>query len=322
MLTGAGIGVHLLPRPQPDAAARVRDPAPVGRGGHHDHRQPQPGRRQRLQALPGRWRTDRAAGRRADRGGDRRPRPAVADPGRAPGRPADHPARRRGGAGLPRRHHRRVPRPADCFPVDCSPVDSSPAHSSSAGNASAGRSAGNASAGTPQPGRLSRERPRRSASRRYAPLRPLRVVYTALHGVAASLALRAIERAGFPPPLRGRRPGRSPTPTSRPSRSPTPRSRAPSTWRWRRPGRTGADLVLANDPDGDRLAVAVPDPAAPGGWRALSGDQVGALLGCVPAGKDGHRAGCRAAARGHHRGLIHAPRRRSPRPPGPVTPRR
>src|SRR5690242_5789959 len=30
---------------------------------------------------------------------------------------------------------------------------------------------------------------------------PLRVVYTALHGVAASLALRAIDRAGFPPPL-------------------------------------------------------------------------------------------------------------------------
>jgi phosphomannomutase len=43
--------------------------------------------------------------------------------------------------------------------------------------------------------------------------------------------------------------------------------------------RLEADLVLASDPDGDRLAVAVPDPAAEGGWRKLTGDQVGGLLG-------------------------------------------
>ena len=48
--------------------------------------------------------------------------------------------------------------------------------------------------------------------------------------------------------------------------------------------RENADLVLANDPDADRCAVAVPDPAAaslenPSGWRMLGGDEVGSLLG-------------------------------------------
>ena len=42
----------------------------------------------------------------------------------------------------------------------------------------------------------------------------------------------------------------------------------------------GCDLILANDPDADRLAVAERLPAGEGGgWKVFSGNQIGQLLG-------------------------------------------
>ena len=41
--------------------------------------------------------------------------------------------------------------------------------------------------------------------------------------------------------------------------------------------RVRGDLVIANDPDADRLALVLPVPGA--GWRALTGNELGSLLG-------------------------------------------
>jgi phosphomannomutase len=107
---------------------------------------------------------------------------------------------------------------------------------------------------------------------------PLRVVYTPLHGVAAGLALRAMERAGFPRP-RVVAAQADPDPDFPTVASPNPEEPGTLDLALAEARQAGADLVLANDPDGDRLAVAVPAPAVPGGWQVLTGDQVGALLG-------------------------------------------
>src|SRR5262249_9555203 len=106
----------------------------------------------------------------------------------------------------------------------------------------------------------------------------LRVVYTPLHGVAAGLALRAVDRAGFGPPLGGAAQA-EPDPAFPTVAFPNPEEPGALDLALAQARETAADLVIANDPDGDRLAVAVPDAAAPGGWRALTGDQVGGLLG-------------------------------------------
>ena len=116
----------------------------------------------------------------------------------------------------------------------------------------------------------------------------LRVVYTPLHGVAGPLMLRAIERAGYPAPDVVAAQA-EPDPDFPTVPFPNPEEPGALDLALARARDVDADLVLASDPDGDRLAVAVPDPAVASGWRALTGDQLGALLGAfilgtVPAG--------------------------------------
>jgi phosphomannomutase len=114
------------------------------------------------------------------------------------------------------------------------------------------------------------------ASRLAGERRGLSVVYTPLHGVAGTLMLRAIAQAGFAPPHVVAKQA-EPDPDFPTVAFPNPEEPGALDLALAHARRIRADLVVASDPDGDRLAVAVPEPA--GGWRVLTGDQLGALLG-------------------------------------------
>ncbi|MFC5380211.1 phospho-sugar mutase [Aquipuribacter nitratireducens] len=112
--------------------------------------------------------------------------------------------------------------------------------------------------------------------------RDLRVVTTAMHGVGDALLRDVLGRAGFtdvtPVPEQAAADPDFPTVPF-----PNPEEAGALDLALALAAGSGADLVIANDPDADRCSVAVPDPSRgprddPAGWRQLSGDEVGALL--------------------------------------------
>ncbi|MCU1527803.1 MAG: phosphomannomutase [Frondihabitans sp.] len=112
-----------------------------------------------------------------------------------------------------------------------------------------------------------------------SPIRP-RVVYTAMHGVGWEVARRVFATAGFPEPIPVAEQS-APDATFPTLTFPNPEEPGAMDLAFGTAARVSADLVIANDPDADRLAVAVPlgDPADPASWRRLSGNEVGAILG-------------------------------------------
>jgi phosphomannomutase len=103
----------------------------------------------------------------------------------------------------------------------------------------------------------------------------LRVVYTAMHGVGWETTRRVLTAAGFDEPSLVAE-QLHPDPSFPTVAFPNPEEPGALDLAFARAMATDAELVIANDPDADRLAVGVPDAT---GWRRLSGNEVGLILG-------------------------------------------
>ena len=104
--------------------------------------------------------------------------------------------------------------------------------------------------------------------------RDLTVVYTPLHGVGGTTVAQVLETAGFEAPYVVEQ-QEEPDPDFPTVAFPNPEEPGAMDLAMALAAEKKADLVVANDPDADRCAVAVPDAH---GWRMLRGDEVGALL--------------------------------------------
>lgn len=107
------------------------------------------------------------------------------------------------------------------------------------------------------------------------PAAALTVVHTAMHGVGSAVVDRVFARARYPD-LISVAAQADPDPDFPTVAFPNPEEPGAIDLALELARERGADLVVANDPDADRCALAVEFPDI--GWRMLTGDELGVLL--------------------------------------------
>jgi phosphomannomutase len=106
--------------------------------------------------------------------------------------------------------------------------------------------------------------------------RDLKVAYTPLHGVGGSTFAAAFVAAGFAPPAVVAEQA-EPDPEFPTVAFPNPEEPGAMDLLLALAAEVEADVAIANDPDADRCAVAIPADE-PGRWRPLTGNELGVLL--------------------------------------------
>lgn len=106
----------------------------------------------------------------------------------------------------------------------------------------------------------------------------LKITLTAMHGVGGALTERVLKEAGFTQVSLVAEQA-APDPDFPTVSFPNPEELGALDLAMAHAREHGSDLIIAVDPDADRCALAIPDEESASGWRQLTGDETGSILG-------------------------------------------